>query len=66
MSVETTNQWCDYCQRWVRAERPAFNNVLHLLLTLFCCGLWLPIWGLCAIIPRHYNCSRCGCMTRKG
>lgn len=29
-----------------------FNHVLHLLLSIFTAGLWLPVWFLKAISPR--------------
>lgn len=31
-----------------RQPLPPFNHVLHLLLTVFTCGLWGPAWALLA------------------
>lgn len=45
-------------------EEVKFGHILHLLLFLFCCGLWLPIWFLAALFhdehPEPFRCTRCG------
>lgn len=29
--------------------RAPFNHLLHLVITIFTCGLWLPVWVILAI-----------------
>lgn len=33
-------------------RRPA-NHPMHLILSAFTCGLWLPVWAVCAIVGRR-------------
>jgi len=62
--IETWNGHCGTCgdvafQRQVQVT----NHILHLLLSLFLCGLWLPIWIILSIVnstPPPFRCSRCG------
>jgi hypothetical protein len=30
-------------------QKAPFNHLLHLVITLFTCGLWLPVWVILAI-----------------
>lgn len=53
--------FCPRCDahRLFRAEAP--NHVLHLLLTLFLCGAWLPVWILLGLMHgRSWQCTFCG------
>ncbi|MFC4602626.1 hypothetical protein [Rhodococcus kronopolitis] len=34
----------------VNNAKSGCNHTLHLILTLVTCGLWLPVWILCAIV----------------
>lgn len=52
-------RYCSRCRRNVLAERRSPNHVLHAILTLLFCGLWLPIWILAAL-NQPYHCPRCG------
>lgn len=36
----------------VSVGRGGCNHALHLVLTLFTCGMWLPVWIICAIVQR--------------
>lgn len=60
--METKRAHCPDCDRTVRAERRPVNHVLHLLATVFLCGLWLPVWILVALgLGREpYRCPECG------
>lgn len=65
-------QWGAYCRHCgkytmhVRTVHQA-NHVLHALLTLFLCGLWLPVWIVAALLaPSDYwRCSQCGSARSK-
>jgi hypothetical protein len=61
MPTDRKRLFCDMCDEFVLAERDGFNHTPHLLMTLLCCGFWLPVW---AILSLTYNtpfrCSHCG------
>jgi hypothetical protein len=60
MAQERTGGFCNYCARPVLVERQATNHVLHLLLTIFTCSLWLIIWVLASIKIGGWRCTVCG------
>ena len=41
------------------------DHLLHLLLTIFTGGLWLPVWLLAVWYPGKYRCAACGMKYRK-
>lgn len=55
-----TSRYCKRCARDIMCERPDTNHVLHLLLSVFTAGLWLPIWVLCSIKIGGWRCLQCG------
>jgi len=61
MAIETTQKFCNQCQRLVPATREGANHILHLLLTLLTCGLWLLIWfGRSFTRIGGWRCTVCG------
>jgi len=64
--IEQTQWGCNRCGKPTLHSRKVepLNHVLHLLLTIFCCGWWLPIWILLILVhnPRRdpWRCSVCG------
>jgi len=60
MAIELSQRHCPHCQRPVLAQRQARNHVVHLLMTLFLCGFWLPIWAILAACPFPWHCPTCG------
>jgi hypothetical protein len=60
MSTEEASGFCTYCNRWVLVRRERANHVLHALLTLFFCGLWLIPWALASIRIGGWGCAYCG------
>jgi hypothetical protein len=54
--------YCAYCRRRVYCSKPGVDNTVHALVTLFLCGLWLPVWVLILVqnesIP--FRCRYCG------
>jgi len=61
MGQKQTGRYCAHCQKNVMATGTTPNHVLHAILTLFMCGLWLPIWILVAIGKiGGYRCTVCG------
>jgi hypothetical protein len=66
MATETAQRFCQSCQRntlYVRHSTPV-NHVLHLLLSVLVCGLWLPVWLLIVLCHQPYQaplrCATCG------
>jgi hypothetical protein len=61
MAVEEGSGYCRDCGRNVLVRRTTPNHVLHLLVTLFLCGLWLPVWALIAVFGGgSWRCTQCG------
>ena len=59
-----TQAFCNVCGRptlHVRAINTP-NHVLHLLITIFLCGFWLPIWLLLIVTAKkdRLRCALCG------
>ena|GEM_PF-719304 len=55
-----TSKFCPTCNRQTLWARPATNHILHLLLTVFLCFTWLPIWILASIKIGGWRCQGCG------
>lgn len=55
--------YCGECESFVRADSPSSSHVLHLLLSLISCGIWIPIWML-ASSASDFRCSQCGSRAR--
>ena len=53
---------CPHCDRHVLARRQSTNQVLHLLLTLLTCGLWLLVWMSMDTAGKlqPWLCTQCG------
>lgn len=53
------DKYCSRCRKHVPAVRKSPNHVLHAIMTLLVCGLWIPIWILAAL-NQTYHCPNCG------
>jgi hypothetical protein len=53
---------CPRCQQMRLFTRNGVNHILHLLVSLFLCGMWIPIWILVTATSSNnpYYCSTCG------
>jgi len=51
---------CKHCGDRVMVRRPGTNHVLHLILTVLTCGLWLIVWLGSAIQFGGWRCTKCG------
>lgn len=66
MALQQTQVFCHRCNQPSLHTRNTYDtpHVLHLLLTLFCCGFWFPIWMLHwllnSISSVPYRCNMCG------
>jgi hypothetical protein len=65
MAQEHQGMHCVACgtrTMFVRDTYPP-NHVVHLLATIFLCGLWLPVWITIALWPvpcGPWLCTKCG------
>jgi cytochrome c biogenesis protein CcdA len=65
MGIQKRRMFCEEEIAMVLAERQTPNHVLHLLLSIFTAGFWIPVWIVVAIFTSGaYRCPRCGAKTR--
>lgn len=60
MSSEQCQKFCERCKTHQLHARPGTNHLLHLLISLFLCGLWIPIWILSSLKIGGWRCQNCG------
>lgn len=60
--MDQSSGYCQYCQEQVLVTRETPNHVLHFLITIFTCGLWIFAWAFVAIVRSFdpWLCTRCG------
>jgi hypothetical protein len=64
MGIQKRRMFCEEEVAMVLAERQTPNHVLHLLLSVFTGGAWIPIWILVTLFGSGaYRCHRCGAKT---
>ena len=56
--MDQKSKFCSQCQKQTLWARPETNFLLHMLLTLISCGMWLPIWIL--LCTGCWRCQTCG------
>ena len=61
-----SSMWCPLCQantEVIQEQKAGPNHVLHAVLSIFFCGLWLPVWIIIAITDSgkrsFVRCTRC-------
>lgn len=53
--------YCHYCHRRVWFVQHSPDISAHLVLSLFTCGLWLPVAMLILLLtPTRWQCEECG------
>lgn len=62
MGTEEWQTYCPTCQRNVLGRRETPNHILHFLITVLTCGLWIFVWGLIVLNAggQPYRCAICG------
>jgi len=61
MAMKTASLYCKHCGTQRLGQAPAPNHILHLLLTIFTMGFWIPVWLIVAIgSGGSYHCTHCG------
>lgn len=63
MATEQIMKHCRHCDDNIIHLQQKPSHVLHLLLTIFTVGIWLPIWILVAIDKSGHQCTRCATKT---
>jgi hypothetical protein len=63
--VQTENFGCKQCGKatWHSQTVTPINHVLHLLISVLLCGLWLPVWIIFALLgpdKSRWRCNECG------
>lgn len=60
MAIDQTQKYCKTCKIVTLHSRPAPNHILHLLITILICGLWIPVWILSSMRIGGWRCQQCG------
>jgi hypothetical protein len=58
--LQETSAYCEHCRRPVLGRRDGPNHLVHALVSLFLCGLWIPVWIIAALSTGGYACPTCG------
>ncbi len=58
----TIQGYCQYCKQKRPFDKEGVSHILHLLLTIFTCGLWIIMWIFIVIMNElaNYRCRECG------
>lgn len=62
MAIQQASFFCPVCQQQrLFTRQESVNHILHLLVTLFSCGLWAIVWFFVTVShnPR-FHCAQCG------
>lgn len=66
MSFEEATGFCKTCNKQALVRREKANHILHFLITVLSCGLWVVVWVLVSIKIGGWRCATCGSLaTRK-
>lgn len=60
--MDQDRRWCAECQRYTLARRQQPQVLLHSLLIIVTCGLWLPV-AMALIVRGWWRCQKCGSET---
>lgn len=62
MPIQQASFLCPQCRQMRLFTRQGASHLVHALICLFLCGLWIPVWIIIAIDEgnRPYFCSQCG------
>ena len=60
MGIENSQKFCDRCNDYVLATKKSTNHILHLLLSILTCGIWILVWIAVSMKVGGWRCSRCG------
>ncbi len=66
MSIQVKSGFCKACDAQRKVERKGTNHILHLLISVFTAGLWIPVWFLHTIKIGGWRCGTCGSTKTSG
>lgn len=62
MSQHESSGYCPHCKKRVLAKKTKVNHILHVILAICTCGLWLIVWAVLGKKNENkpWVCSECG------
>ena len=60
MAMQEATGLCKRCDCQTLIRRQGTNHILHLIITVVTCGLWLIVWVLASVKIGGWRCSTCG------
>lgn len=62
MGVKKAQRYCEDEAKFVLAEKPTPNHILHLLLSIVTVGIWVPVWIILQLVSEFsaWRCPSCG------
>ena len=65
-SMKQIQGFCPTCNQRRMYAKPGINHVVHALVSVFTCGLWLLVWIIVIIAnsSKSYRCQSCGGVPR--
>jgi len=60
MGTQASRKHCAVCEEMRKVTRPGCNHILHFLLSIFTCGLWIIVWIGSAVQIGGWRCDTCG------
>ena len=54
------SDFCKHCDETVLVRAKSPNHILHLVLSILTCGVWLIVWLWLCLQPKDFRCSKCG------
>jgi hypothetical protein len=65
MGIQQSSAFCPVCNKQSMMVRTTPNHLLHLLLSIFTGGLWIPIWILSSMrVGSGWRCASCGVQAK--
>ena len=58
--MDKSSAYSPNCDEQVLMVRKTPNHILHFLITIVTCGVWLIVWISIASEKKPWRCSRCG------
>ena len=57
-----TQKFCTTCNGPRLFIKPGTNHLVHALVSLFLCGLWIPVWIIATLGNNmaRWRCTQCG------
>lgn len=62
MNMEYKQSYCNYCKKRIRSEKQVPSYMMHILLIVLTCGLWLIMcmFPILQSAANRFHCPICG------